>query len=165
MKHRPFAFLVLAAWELARFYIVAAFVSAPQSAAGYGTAVFALAPQILFAAAFFFLWFDYGRYSPYRPLLIAAKLVSLLAAVAFVFTVLGRAGADGSIVSTVSRFRATVLVGAGDAIAVAVLALSRPRVEIPRDQPPSAEGTVRMPDSTTENAIEDVSDEPGKERE
>jgi hypothetical protein len=165
MKHRPFAFLVLAAWELARFYIIAAFVSAPQSPAGYGTVVFVLAPQLLFAAAFFFLWFDYGQYSPYRPLLLAAKCISLLAAVVFVFAVLGRSGADGSLVAVVTRFRATVLVGAGDAIAIAILALSRTPVKTPRDSVPITEGKKPSIEAPTESAIEDVSDDQGKERE
>jgi hypothetical protein len=39
---------------------------------------YAASPQLLFAAALFFLWYDYGRYEAYRPLLAAGKAVSLL---------------------------------------------------------------------------------------
>jgi len=38
---------------------------------------YAAAPQLLFAAGFFFLWLDPGRYDAYRPLLIVGKLASI----------------------------------------------------------------------------------------
>jgi hypothetical protein len=40
---------------------------------------YAAAPQLLFAAGFFFLWLDEERYSVYRPLLLVGKLASALA--------------------------------------------------------------------------------------
>ena len=40
---------------------------------------YAAAPQLIFAAGFFFLWFDRERYKAYRPLLMLGKIVSLAA--------------------------------------------------------------------------------------
>jgi hypothetical protein len=39
---------------------------------------YAAAPQLLFAAGFFFLWLDQRRYAAYRPLLLIGKAASLL---------------------------------------------------------------------------------------
>lgn len=40
---------------------------------------YAAAPQLLFAAGFFFLWLDFGRYGIYRPLLAIGKIAALVA--------------------------------------------------------------------------------------
>jgi hypothetical protein len=39
---------------------------------------YAAAPQLLFAAGFFFLWLDPRRYAPYRPLLLIGKAANIL---------------------------------------------------------------------------------------
>jgi hypothetical protein len=38
---------------------------------------YAAAPQLLFAAGFFFMWLDAGRYASYRPLLLVGKIASV----------------------------------------------------------------------------------------
>jgi len=42
------------------------------------------APQLLFAAGFFFLWLDAGRYGAYRPLLAVGKVVAFAAFIPFI---------------------------------------------------------------------------------
>ncbi len=42
-----------------------------------GVLRYASAPQLLFAAGFFFLWLDPGRYASFKPLLTIGKLASI----------------------------------------------------------------------------------------
>ncbi len=53
-------------------------LGALQSASVSGLLRYAAAPQLLFAAGFFFLWLDPERYGSYRPLLTIGKLASLV---------------------------------------------------------------------------------------
>jgi hypothetical protein len=53
-------------------------LGALQSASVSGLLRYAAAPQLLFAAGFFFLWLDPKRYGSYRPLLAIGKLASLV---------------------------------------------------------------------------------------
>jgi hypothetical protein len=50
------------------------------------------APQLLFAAGFFFLWLDPLRYAPYRPLLLVGKAANLLCLLPLAATLLGDPG-------------------------------------------------------------------------
>ncbi len=82
MKRRLIHLVAVIA-ELLRF---SAFVLLAQDlglfrASGVASRLFryAAAPQLLFAAGFFFLWLDRERYKAYRPLLILGKIVSLTA--------------------------------------------------------------------------------------
>jgi hypothetical protein len=82
MQRKPL-FLVAAAAELGRFMALA-FLAGAVGALRSGSGLpaffrYAMVPQLLFAAMFFFLWYDQGRYGAYRPLGIAGKAVSLLA--------------------------------------------------------------------------------------
>ncbi|HRZ65222.1 MAG TPA: hypothetical protein P5133_09860, partial [Spirochaetia bacterium] len=81
---RKFLYLVAAIAELARF-LALLLLSADFGAIGEGGGFprlfrYAAAPQLLFAAAFFFLWLDEARYGPYRPLAAIGKLALLAAA-------------------------------------------------------------------------------------
>lgn len=123
MNHRNTVFLVLTGWELVRFYIVSAFILLPDSGSGALTVVFALAPELLAVAAFFFLWYDFDRYRAYRPLMVAMKALSLVTALVFVvasFYAAGAASGEGA-GPLITRFRGGLLVGAGDAVALAAL--------------------------------------------
>ena len=82
MQRKPL-FLVAAAAELGRF-LALAFLAGAVGALRSGSGLpaffrYAMAPQLLFAAMFFFLWYDRERYGAYRPLAIAGKAVSLAA--------------------------------------------------------------------------------------
>lgn len=80
---RKTLFLVAAAAELGRFLalaFLAGAVGALRSGSGLPAFLrYAMVPQLLFSAMFFFLWYDRGRYGAYRPLAIAGKAVSLAA--------------------------------------------------------------------------------------
>lgn len=82
MQRKP-RFLLAALAEPIRF-LGLAFLAGALGALRGGTpsgALFryAAAPQLLFAAAFFFLWYDGERYAAYRPLAIVGKLLGLAA--------------------------------------------------------------------------------------
>ena len=82
MQRKPL-FLVAAAAELGRF-LALAFLAGAVGALRSGSGLpaffrYAMVPQLLFAAMFFFLWYDRERYGAYRPLGIAGKAVSLAA--------------------------------------------------------------------------------------
>lgn len=51
--------------------------------------------QLLFAAAYFFLWFDHDRYREYRPLALVGKFVSILAYAPLALSLIGYAGGEG----------------------------------------------------------------------
>jgi hypothetical protein len=80
---RKALFLVAAIAEFARFIALMLLASSLGAIGGEGGAPrllrYASAPQLLFAAGFFFLWLDYARYGSYRPLLGIGKLVALAA--------------------------------------------------------------------------------------
>jgi len=73
--------LAAACAELARFaalMLLAGDFGALDAAAGFPRLLrYVAAPQLLFAAGFFFLWLDAERYHRYRPLLLIGKLASL----------------------------------------------------------------------------------------
>ena len=80
---RKTLFLVAAAAELGRF-LALAFLAGAVGALRSGSGLpaffrYAMVPQLLFAAMFFFLWYDRERYGAYRPLAVAGKAVSLVA--------------------------------------------------------------------------------------
>lgn len=81
---RKFLYLAAAIAELARFLallLLAADFGAIGEDGGFPRLFrYAAAPQLLFAAAFFFLWLDEARYGPYKPLAAIGKLALLAAA-------------------------------------------------------------------------------------
>jgi hypothetical protein len=126
MQRKPL-FLVAAAAELGRF-LALAFLAGALGALRTGDGLSALyryvaVPQLLFAASFFFLWLDRGRYDAYRPLALAGKIVSLLAFVPLLVALLGSGaglflhGRQGPIAAiaclAVDLFGLSVLVSAG----------------------------------------------------
>ncbi len=98
MRRTPL-FFAFAGFELIRYFTlvnVARPFSAPSLAAAQILRLLA-APNIIFAAAFFFLAIDRGRYSAYQPLLILGKAVSAFSAVFALPAILGKlfSGASG----------------------------------------------------------------------
>jgi hypothetical protein len=82
MQRKPL-FLAAAVAELTRF-VALAFLAGALGAFRKGEGLSPLyrylaVPQLLFAAAFFFLWLDRERYEAYRPLTLVGKGVSILA--------------------------------------------------------------------------------------
>ena len=84
MKRRPL-FLAATIAELLRFF---ALIALAQQLGLFKTTNgalrlfrYAAAPQLLFAAGFFFLWLDLRRYAVYRPLIVVGKLANLAALV------------------------------------------------------------------------------------
>jgi hypothetical protein len=57
---------------------------------------YAAAPQLLFAAGFFFMWLDPARYSPYRPLLIIGKAASAICFLPLAAALVGSEAAKGA---------------------------------------------------------------------
>jgi hypothetical protein len=57
---------------------------------------YAAAPQLLFAAGFFFMWLDPARYSSYRPLLLIGKAASAVCFLPLAGAVIRDSGAMGS---------------------------------------------------------------------
>ncbi len=80
MQRTP-RFLVAAVAELFRFLGIASLAESLGALRDEGAALFryAAAPQLLFVAAFFFLWRDEDRYAAYRPLALVGKALELAA--------------------------------------------------------------------------------------
>jgi hypothetical protein len=80
MRRKP-VHLIAAIVESFRFFAIAFLaysIGATGSASVSGLLRYAAAPQILFAAGFFFLWLDPTRYRAYRPLLLLGKAACLV---------------------------------------------------------------------------------------
>lgn len=80
MRRKP-VHLIAAIAESLRFFAIAFLaysIGALGSASVSGLLRYAAAPQILFAAGFFFLWLDPTRYRAYRPLLLLGKAAGLV---------------------------------------------------------------------------------------
>ncbi len=102
MQRKPL-YLAISAAEILRFLGLAFLAGSlgalgtgaePSGAAALGSLFrYVAAPQLLFGAAFFFLWYDRGRYAPYRPLAIVGKILAL-AAILPVFFAAFRLGPD-----------------------------------------------------------------------
>ncbi|TFG85035.1 MAG: hypothetical protein E4H20_01480 [Spirochaetales bacterium] len=103
MRHKPF-FFTFAGVELFRYYFLTqgallAVAAQPQLLR------LVAAPNLLFAAAFFFLGMNPDRYSVYRPLIIVGKAVSVFAAAVglpALVSSLGEAGGGTGIVASVT---------------------------------------------------------------
>jgi hypothetical protein len=126
MRRRRIYLLVLAAWELIRLYIVASYAVETGRFDFLPTCVYALAPEAVFAAAFFFLWLDFTRFRVFRELLIAAKAVSLAAAAIQSVSVLADYRAKGAYeaIWALLSLRPALIVGAADAAAIVLLAIA-----------------------------------------
>jgi hypothetical protein len=91
MRRTPL-FFAFAGLELIRYFVlvnVAGPFSAPSLAASQILRLLA-APNILFAAAFFFLAIDRERYAVYQPLLMLGKAVSVFSAAFAIPGILGK---------------------------------------------------------------------------
>jgi len=127
MKRR-FPYLAASIAELARFFALM-LLAGNIGAAGENEGMsrffrYAAAPQLLFAAGFFFMWLDAARYGPYRPLLAVGKIVCLLAFVPFVAFVVFSLGSPGlGLADPPAAFLASLFVALEDAGALAVLGI------------------------------------------
>lgn len=149
MQRKPL-FLVAAAAELGRF-LALAFLAGAVGALRSGSGLpaffrYAMAPQLLFAAMFFFLWYDRERYGAYRPLAIAGKAVSLVAFVPLAVSLI----AEGASMAHLARQGAVAAIAAlgVDMVGLLVLCLygradGEPRGKIGDDGAP---GAPRGPD-------------------
>jgi hypothetical protein len=122
--------------ESLRFFAIAFLavdVAGPLAPAFSGILRYAAAPQLLFAAGFFFLWLDPGRYSAYRPLLLIGKAASAVCFVPLAASLLR----DPRGLALGLAF----LVAAADIVSLCVLALARGGMEgpsaVPAGQGPS----------------------------
>jgi len=81
MRKNPL-YLLLAILEIVRFSVLALLAMSlgvfSMPAAVLSLWRYAAAPQLLFALALFFMWFDYDRYGVYRPLVLGGQIVLLL---------------------------------------------------------------------------------------
>lgn len=81
---------------------------------------YAAAPQLLFAAGLFFLWYDPERYGAYRPLLLVGKAIGLLVLAPFAFRLVASGLAE------IRDFALIGLIALVDLLVLLLLAL-RPR--------------------------------------
>jgi hypothetical protein len=134
MQRKPF-FLAAAIAELLRFLAIF-FLADSLGVLRMGVGVpalfrYAASPQLLFAAALFFLWYDYERYEAYRPLLVAGKAVSL-----FVFIPLALRLAASQL-GEMSDF---ILLGFAALVDIGVLVLAARKPAAVKAASPSVEG-------------------------
>jgi hypothetical protein len=107
---------------------------------------YASAPQLLFAAGFFFMWLDPGRYGSYRPLLLVGKAASLVCLAPLAASV----AADPSAQGEAFGLRAAGLVLAFAVVAIdvgglAVLALAGSGGGAPGGDRPATPTGPRLP--------------------
>lgn len=124
MQRNPL-FLVASAAETARF-IALAFLAGALGGLREGEGLpalfrYAAAPQLLFVAAFFFLWLDRERYGAYRALLLVGKVLSLVAFIPLFISMVQNRGS--SLMSRTGPTAAMVAVGI-DLFSFMVLLLS-----------------------------------------
>jgi hypothetical protein len=134
MQRKPF-FLAAAIAELLRFLAIF-FLADSLGVLRMGVGVpalfrYAAAPQLLFAAALFFLWYDYERYEVYRPLLVAGKSVSLFVLLPLALRIVG------SGLGETSDF---ILLGFAAFVDVGVLVLAARKSATIEAAPPPVEG-------------------------
>jgi hypothetical protein len=103
---------------------------------------YAAAPQLLFAAGFFFLWLDPARYSAYRPLLAIGKAASAVCFLPLAAALLGDPQASGSTFGLRGLGLAFGLfLAAVDVSSLCILVFAGPAApEGGRSGPPSAPG-------------------------
>jgi hypothetical protein len=147
MQRKPL-FLVAAVAELARF-LALAFLAEALGGLRSGTALplffrYLAAPQLLFAAAFFFLWFDPSRYAAYRPLALLGKGLSVLASLPLLVGLL-RLTSGATLVGPEAAPASLVAVGV-DLFGLLVLATAgrggRGVVEAPPDEGPKGPESI-----------------------
>lgn len=132
MRRKPIH-LCAAITEAIRFFALAFLayaIGSLGSASVEGILRYAAVPQILFAAGFFFLWFDPLRYSAYRSLLLLGKIASILCLLPLAASVAGDPGARGlSLGKPALGLSMALLISALDLFALAVLFLAKPQIQ------------------------------------
>lgn len=97
MQHKPL-FLVAAIAEIFHVFILGLLARAAGlvGAEGLLPALFryVAAPELLFGAAFFFLWLEGRRYAVYRPLALLGKVLSLAVFLPFGFSLRAMLGGE-----------------------------------------------------------------------
>jgi hypothetical protein len=132
--------LLAAIAESLRFLAVAflAFdVGALLSPSVSGLLRYAAAPQLLFAAGFFFLWLDSQRYGAYRPLLLIGKAACLVCFLPLAFALMRDPGAAALAFGIPAMgLSLAFLIVAVDIATLTVLALVKPAA--PEERPDAA---------------------------
>jgi hypothetical protein len=128
MRRKP-VHLIAAIAESLRFFAIA-FLAYSMGALGSSSVSsilrYAAAPQILFAAGFFFLWLDPARYGPYRPLLLLGKTASLVCFLPMGATVAADPASRGnSLGISALGFWLALLIAMVDILSLSVLLLTR----------------------------------------
>jgi hypothetical protein len=128
MRRKP-VFLVAAIAETIRFLALAFLaytIGALATSSVSGVLRYAAAPQILFAAGFFFLWLDRERYGSYRPLLLLGKAACLVCLFPMARAVAGDPQAIGIAFGRPAfGLSLTLLVAAEDILALALLLFAK----------------------------------------
>jgi hypothetical protein len=131
--------------ESLRFFAIAflAFdVGSPLNAGISSLLRYAAAPQLLFAAGFFFLWLDPPRYGAYRPLLLVGKAASAVCFIPLAASLLR----DPRSLALGWAF----LIGAADIFSLSVLIIARTGLSRPPVAPAAGQGPSRPGQSPEE---------------
>jgi len=140
MKRRPIL-LAAAIAELLRFF---ALMTLAQGLGLFRAANgaerlfrYGAAPQLLFAAGFFFLWLDHVRYNAYRPLLIVGKIAGLVVLVPVALLLGDYLKAAQAMLPHPGTVAALVgVIALVDVLSLTLLALSGERDDGPLEAPP-----------------------------
>lgn len=139
MKRGPL-FLAAALVEVLRFFVLMIFAAALGLLTQHQLIPYFLrylaVGQLLFAAAYFFLWLDGERYAVYRPLALAGKAVSLLAFSPLLIALLGSGGGEGYLLAGGTARYAAAFLPLADLLGILLLALYRRPGAPAADKPP-----------------------------
>jgi len=142
MKRGPL-FLAAALFEVLRFFILMTFAAAlgllAQRPLIPSFIRYVAIGQLLFVAAYFFLWLDGDRYAVYRPLVLTGKILSLAAFAPLALGLAGAMGSEGFIPAGKSAANAGIFLPLVDLLGILVLALyHRPNLAASEAAPPSS---------------------------
>lgn len=108
---------------------------------------YAAAPQLLFAAGFFFLWLDPHRYGSYKPLLLTGKAASLACLLPLAASLAGDPAAAATAFGIPRMGIAlALLIALADLGSLAVLILTKAVAEAPAAIPASPRGPGQGPE-------------------
>ena len=147
MKRGPL-FLAAALVEVLRFFILMTFAAAlgllAQRPLIPSFVRYVAIGQLLFVAAYFFLWLDYDRYAAYRPLALTGKLLSLAAFAPLGFGLVGTIASEGFIPAGRGAASSAIFLPLVDLLGLLILALYRRSAAVPSSAsgPPAAGGAA-----------------------
>ena len=144
MKRGPL-FLAAALVEVLRFFILMTFAAAlgllAQRPLIPSFVRYAAVGQLIFVAAFFFLWWDGERYAAYRPLALIGKVLSLAAFVPLALGLMGSLVGEGFIPASGNAAGMAVVLPLVDLLGALLLGLYHRQLpaadSVARANPPS----------------------------